>query len=152
MFKRNNKNLIFFRIISLFAFTLILLPTGTAKAYYFVGWQGDTYVGYPINIQSSNNQSNNNYNNTTSSTSNNTSRTDNTNSSVNNTTTETKNQTTNEKSVSDLAAGAIFGTNAFLPSSLLQWFFFAILVLLGVILWRKLYVSDEDKKTPLKHA
>ena len=57
-----------------------------------------------------------------------------------------------DQNVKELVAGAIFGSNAFMPSSLLQWIFFAILILLAVILWRKLYVSDEDKHTPLKHA
>lgn len=51
-----------------------------------------------------------------------------------------------------LVAGAIFGQNAFLPSSLLQWIFFFILILLGIILWRRLYVSEEEKNVPLKHA
>jgi hypothetical protein len=62
------------------------------------------------------------------------------------------NANADDQNVKDLAAGAIFGSNAFMPSSLLQWIFFTILILLAVILWRKLYVSDEDKHTPLKHA
>jgi hypothetical protein len=75
----------------------------------------------------------------------------NTNTTVNNTSTDNQNQPT-EPSNSSLAAGAIFGSNAFFPSSIFQWIFFAILILLAVILWRKLYVSDNDKNTPLKHA
>jgi len=58
----------------------------------------------------------------------------------------------NTSQTKQLAANAIFGTNAFMPSSLLQWIFFFILILLGVILWRKLYVTEEEKNVPLKHA
>jgi len=58
----------------------------------------------------------------------------------------------NSSQVKQLAANAIFGQNAFMPSSLIQWIFFFILILLGVIIWRRLYVSEEDKKVPLKHA
>jgi hypothetical protein len=54
---------------------------------------------------------------------------------------------------SDLAAGALFGSNAFLPSSIFQWIFFFILILLAIVLWRKLYVNEEDKHhSTLKHA
>ncbi len=80
-----------------------------------------------------------------------------------NTATTTKNTTSNNTTTnqgttavnqaSDQAAGALFGSNAFLPSSLLQWFFFIILILLAVVLWRKLYVNDEERSnTHLKHA
>ena len=69
----------------------------------------------------------------------------------NNTANNERNSNT-EQDIKGLAAGAIFGYNAFMPSSLLQWIFFAILILLAVILWRKLYVSDEEKHKPLKHA
>lgn len=58
----------------------------------------------------------------------------------------------NGNQVGSLAAGAIFGSNAFLPSSLLQWIFFIILILLAIVLWRKLYISEEEKNKPLKHA
>lgn len=75
---------------------------------------------------------------------------------TNKTKTSTKNninnEATDESGVKDLAAGAIFGYNGFLPSSIFQWIFFAILILLAIILWRKLYVSDEEKHAPLKHA
>ncbi len=84
------------------------------------------------------------------------------NNTINKTSTSTSNSTTNTKTdkgtaavnqASDQAAGALFGSNAFLPSSLLQWFFFIILILLAVLLWRKLYVSDEEKHhSTLKHA
>ncbi len=82
-------------------------------------------------------------------TNNSTNSTDNTNSTQ---TTNTTNNNTSDSNVKDLAGNAIFGTNAFMPSSLFQWFFFAILILLAVILWRKLYVKDSDRATPLKHA
>ena len=76
------------------------------------------------------------------------------------TTTQNTNQSDNSGSQSGnqtgaLAAGAIFGSktsSTFMPSGLLQWIFFAILILLIVILWRKLYVSEDEKSKPLKHA
>lgn len=89
-------------------------------------------------------------NTTTSKTKNVTTNTTTNKNSTENNSTDTNSNT--NQNVKDLAAGAIFGSNAFMPSSLLQWIFFAILILLAVILWRKLYVSDEDKHTPLKHA
>ena len=64
----------------------------------------------------------------------------------------TNNQSGNENQTSDLAANALFGSGGFLPSSLFGWLFFAILVLIAVILWRKLYVSDRERQAPLKHA
>ena len=80
-------------------------------------------------------------------------------SSTSKTTTVTKNTTTEDKGevlgeqANDAAANAIFGTNGFLPSGLIQWIFFAILILLIVILVRKL-MGAEDKyhSEPMKHA
>jgi len=64
---------------------------------------------------------------------------------------DTENQTIGQTSA--LAGNALFGANGgFMPSSLLGWLIFAILVLLAIILWRKLYVTENDKHTPLKHA
>jgi hypothetical protein len=75
---------------------------------------------------------------------------------TNTTTTKNTNQSDNSGSngsqVGALAAGAIFGSNTFLPSSLLQWIFFAFLILLAVVLWRRLYVTEEEKNSPLKHS
>lgn len=253
MFNINRKNLIssilglsFIFVLSLF----VLLPTG-AKAFYFVGWENDTYVGYPtddygyrynynnydnnydinpipsvfsitpssgrintnttitvsgndfvrgstirlnnsnisttfINSQTLRGQINSyeinskgdylisvfspapggGYSNTiffkainnvvTPTNANNTATTSVTNKTKTSTknviTNETENESKNGAEVKDLAAGAIFGYNGFLPSSIFQWIFFAILILLAIILWRKLYVSDEEKHAPLKHA
>ena len=91
-----------------------------------------------------------------SSTSNNTNSTNNTtkNTVTNNSTNTTKNVTeSSDNQTSALASNALFGSNGFLPSSLFGWLFFAVLILLAVVLWRKLYVSDEDKHhSTLKHA
>lgn len=52
----------------------------------------------------------------------------------------------------NLAASAIFGSNSFTPSGLIQWVLFAILILLVVILVRKIYGADKDyQATPMKH-
>jgi len=54
---------------------------------------------------------------------------------------------------SSVTANAIFGTNGFTPSGLIQWILLAILILLIVILVRK-FTGAEDKyhSEPLKHA
>lgn len=53
---------------------------------------------------------------------------------------------------SNLAANAIFGSNGFTPSGLVQWILFAILILLVVILVRKIYGAGKKYYlTPLKH-
>ena|SRR3989338_4550540 len=64
-----------------------------------------------------------------------------------------KTKTTSVNNIdSNLAAGAIFGSNSFMPSGLIQWIFFAILVLLVVILIRKIYSGNEKYDAiPMKH-
>ncbi len=53
---------------------------------------------------------------------------------------------------SALAATAIFGSNSFLPSGLIQWVLFAILILLIVILVRKILGAEARyHAAPLKH-
>ena len=69
--------------------------------------------------------------------------------------TENSNTTTekSKESSSSLAANAVFGSNSFTPSGLIQWIFFAILVLLVVIIVRRFYGADKRYySTPLKHA
>jgi hypothetical protein len=52
----------------------------------------------------------------------------------------------------DLASNAVFGSNSFLPSGLIQWIFFAIIILLIVVLARKVFGAKEEyHSTPLKH-
>ncbi|MFA6076504.1 MAG: IPT/TIG domain-containing protein [Candidatus Paceibacterota bacterium] len=52
----------------------------------------------------------------------------------------------------NLASNAIFGSNGVHPSGLVQWIFFAILILVIVILVRKVYGMGEKYHTaPLKH-
>lgn len=56
------------------------------------------------------------------------------------------------KSDNNLAANAIFGSNSFTPSGLIQWIFFAIIVLLIVILVRKIFGGKEKYLAiPMKH-
>ncbi|MDQ5922416.1 MAG: hypothetical protein QG644_124 [Patescibacteria group bacterium] len=57
-----------------------------------------------------------------------------------------------EELESSLAAGALFGAGGFFPNSFMGWLLLAILILIGVIAWRKFYYTDEKKHTPLKHA
>ncbi len=92
-----------------------------------------SFVVNPIvsnNIQ--NNQSSNSYNNT-----------------VDNSSSTTTKQTTNKNGVSALASNAIFGSAGLMPSGLVQWILFFILVLLIVVLFRKIFIHDDK---PMKHA
>lgn len=61
--------------------------------------------------------------------------------------------TATNSDASDLAANAIFGSNGFMPSGLIQWILFAIFILLIVILVRKV-TGTENKyhEEPMKHA
>ena len=43
-------------------------------------------------------------------------------------------------------------SSGFLPSNIIQWLLFLLLVLLVIVFWRKIYISDKEKETPLKHA
>ena len=53
---------------------------------------------------------------------------------------------------SNLEANALFGSNGFMPSGLMQWILFAILILLIVILVRKIYGADKRyHAAPMKH-
>lgn len=54
---------------------------------------------------------------------------------------------------SNLAANAFWGSNSFMPSGIIQWILFAILVLVAVILGRKIYGGKEKyHATPMKHS
>ena len=65
-------------------------------------------------------------------------------------TTSTKN--TNTDALNDFVASTIFGSDSFMPSGLVQWIFFAILILLLTILVRKVYGGSEKYyATPMKH-
>lgn len=65
--------------------------------------------------------------------------------------TDNKSTNTNE-TASSLVAGAILGTNSFLPSGLIQWVFFGIIALLIVIIVRKISgASERYHNSPLKH-
>jgi hypothetical protein len=52
--------------------------------------------------------------------------------------------------------GSVLGASAvgasFFPFGLIGWIILAILILLVVIVWRRVYVSDKEKNAPLKHA
>lgn len=57
-----------------------------------------------------------------------------------------------EQNISSLASGAIFGSNSFAPSGIIQWVLFAIIILLIVIIVRKFFGgADRYHNTPLKH-
>ena len=54
---------------------------------------------------------------------------------------------------SNLASAAIFGSTGFLPSGLMQWILFAIIILLIVILARRFFGADAKyNQAPMKHS
>jgi hypothetical protein len=66
--------------------------------------------------------------------------------------TETINGTNNDN-YSSLASNAIFGSNSFLPSGLIQWVLFGIIILLIVIIARRVFGAREKyEESPMKHA
>lgn len=66
---------------------------------------------------------------------------------------DTTGEVKGDEDVSDLAAGALFGSGNFFPGSLVGWLLLAILILLLVIIIRRMF-GGENKyhETPLKHA
>jgi hypothetical protein len=68
--------------------------------------------------------------------------------------TNTNNDNDTNKNSNNLAATAILGSaNSFLPSGLIQWVFFAIIILLIVIFIRRIFGAKKNyEETPLKHA
>ena len=58
----------------------------------------------------------------------------------------------NNGSNSNLSGNALSGGNSFMPSSIVGWLMLFALILLSVMLFRKLWVTEADKSTPLKHA
>lgn len=57
-----------------------------------------------------------------------------------------------EYDYSALTANTVFGSNRLVPTGIMQWLLFAILILLIVIITRKIFVGDDEKNKPLKHA
>lgn len=58
-----------------------------------------------------------------------------------------------EENYNSLASNAIFGSDSFLPSGIIQWILFAILILIIVILARKIFGAKENyDDAPMKHA
>jgi hypothetical protein len=56
-------------------------------------------------------------------------------------------------SYGSLTANALFGSNSFMPSGLLQWFIAIILILAIIFSWRYVHRSKENYMAePLKHA
>lgn len=72
---------------------------------------------------------------------------------VSNTATSTNTNEADNSNASNLAASAIFGSNGFLPSGLIQWVILAIIILLIVIFTRKVFGASKNyHESPLKHA
>lgn len=60
---------------------------------------------------------------------------------------------TSGESAAALTSNAIFGSDSFLPTGILQWILFIILVLAIIFIWRRFFGSTAKyHATPLKHA
>lgn len=97
-----------------------------------------------------------NYNNTNSNGYNNSSYT-NSNYTDNNYTSNTSTQNSTNSGTSNkystLTSNAIWGSNTFLPSGLVQWILLAIIILVIVILTRKIFGGEKEyHESPMKHA
>ncbi len=83
----------------------------------------------------------------------NTSTANQTNNSANTSNTSAVSRTNTSSSNNSLTANAVFGSNSFIPSRLIQWVFVAILIVFIVILVRRIYGGSEKyHSTPLKHS
>lgn len=58
----------------------------------------------------------------------------------------------NDSSNTKLTASAGNSVKSFMPNSFLGWLMLFVLVFLGVLLFRKLWVTDREMNQPLKHA
>ncbi|KKP85684.1 MAG: hypothetical protein UR88_C0010G0006 [Candidatus Nomurabacteria bacterium GW2011_GWA1_35_8] len=57
------------------------------------------------------------------------------------------------ESYGSLTANALFGSDSFMPSGLLQWILFVLLVVGIIFLWRYIHHSEEKYMAePMKHA
>jgi len=53
----------------------------------------------------------------------------------------------------NLSANALFGSNSFMPTGLVQWVFSIILIITIILLWRYVHKSEEKYMgEPMKHA
>lgn len=114
----------------------------------FNGFPGGGYSNAKL-FTINNNNSATTITKTTTTTENNTNNTNNTYSNTN----QTKNTTTTDtnSNSSNLTSAAIFGSNSFLPSGLIQWILFAIIILLIVILVRKVFGAEAKyNEAPMK--
>jgi hypothetical protein len=160
MSKINKKSINYgLKILTIFAFILVFIPFNKVSAsvictnsgcQVFPGTQGDyNYYNYQLPTTA-------NTQDTTQ-----TVYTKNTNSTNNNSTQTNTNQTTNTvapatqdntNSTSNLASNAIFGSGSFLPSGIIQWILFAIIILVIVILVRKVFGAKEAyEELPMKY-
>lgn len=55
-------------------------------------------------------------------------------------------------SFSSLGGNALYGTNSFMPSGIIQWLLIAIFILIVMIIIRKIFFADKYNSTPMKHV
>jgi hypothetical protein len=175
------KNLIYFIVIlGLILLIFILLTKQEVNANNYIGNysqnSGVSFIGNTDdpNYNSYNNNNNNPqpiwYDEEQKTENNNTSKTNNT--TINNSYSKNKVATTTKTTASKttkteseevdkedekvsngakLGAGVLWGSKSFIPSGLFQWIIFFLLLTSAIILWRKIYLTEEDTKIPLKY-
>lgn len=50
------------------------------------------------------------------------------------------------------SANALFGLDGFMPKTIFGWLLLSILILFVILLWRRIWVTDAQRRAPLKHA
>ncbi len=167
--KKLNKSVFGFGLLAIMGLTFIAIPT-SAQAYdelYGGGYfnkrpahNNESYIprdnsNDPEYMRGANTDSNSigpvSTSNTTTETKSTTTKKTTTSKPATTTTTTTTEEPNDE--VSTLAGNAIFGSNGFLPSGLIQWTIIAILILVAVIIIRKITgAEDRYHGQPMKHA
>jgi ATP-dependent Zn protease len=164
MSKINKKSINYgLKILTIFAFILVFIPFNKVSAYVTGCGEGgcNTVSGSSYNVPlyqlptpvAPQDVTQTVYTNNTNKTKNNSTQT-NTNTTQTTNTSNTVAPTTqdNTNSTSDLVSNAIFGSGGFLPSGLIQWILFAIIILVIVILARKIFGGKEAyEEAPMKY-
>jgi hypothetical protein len=123
-----------------------------SNAAFFTVNSNNSTSAYTNNSNTNNNNSSYNSSSNSTSTNNNNTGTNTNNTSSSSTNNSNQTGSTTDNSASDLASNAIFGSNSFLPSGIIQWILFAILILLVIILVRRIFGAREAyEELPMKY-
>lgn len=114
-----------------------------------------TKSNYPNTIGNRTTNSSSSNNNSSNSTSTNSTKTTETVKSSDTSTTKTDDDVVASdvnESYGNLSANALFGSNGFMPTGLVQWIILTIVILAIIFLWRYVHAEEKYLAEPLKHA